>query len=222
MSYKRQAALLLFFLPVLSFSLFSAPDENPERGYFSVYFKDEMVGYEEYQWASEETGYVLSVQCRMTKPVDLLINSLIIRVDKNYIPYEFFFRGVVSGIEQEISSVISDGRIKNTIIVGGASQKSTAEIKEDAFLLPNPVFSPYMVITKKFRCTLKERIILSAYIIPQLESSFSLEPNTEIPCWLQMNIQNSQIELDTDEQGNLKAMIIPSQSLRVVRSDTCF
>lgn len=86
------------------------------------------------------------------------------------------------------------------------------------FLLPNPIFSPYLVLTKKYRCDLEERIELSAYIIPQLEVPFSLVSQEGVPCLLMLELGGIKIELQTDGQGDLKAILIPAQKLEVLKT----
>ena len=188
-----------------------------ERGTYSIYFMDEQVGYEEFLWREVERGYELEVKGRITKPVSMQIEHLVIRVDKDFIPLSFEFEGELSGSKQSISSSISDGTVKNTIQVAGHEQETFVEIKRDAFLLPNPVFSSYMVITKKYKCSLEEeKADLSAYIIPQAETSFVLSPAEEDSCVLLMKMGDTVIKLETDEQGNLKSLLIPSQNIRVI------
>jgi len=123
----------------------------------------------------------------------------------------------VGGVSQEVTSSISGGNVENIIRAAGQEQKSSVKIKRDAFLLPNPIFSPYIVLTKKFRCTLEEKIELSAYIIPLLETLCSIEPKEETPCIYLMNIGGVDIELETNEEGNLMALHVPSQNLKVIR-----
>jgi len=114
-------------------------------------------------------------------------------------------------------SVINEGQVENVILVAGQEQKSTEKIKRDAFLLPNAVYSPYMVLTKKFNGNLKERVELSAYIIPQFETAFALEPSEERPWRLLMDMSGSEIILDGDEEGRLLSLRIPLISLEVRR-----
>ena len=213
--------LQVFFPLLLPFILFPSPEahfdpERSEKGTLSVYFLQEQVGYEEYSWEEGDMGYSLTVRGRMTKPIAIEIERLEIYLDQSYIPRRYFFRGRVSGVDQEIRSVFSGGRAVNTKRVGGLEQTETVEIKRDAVLLPNPVFSPYMVLTKKFRCNLEERIELSAYIIPQMEVSATLEPVKEVPCRLRMNLGHTQFDMDTDDEGTL--LSLSSQNLRVVRT----
>jgi len=197
--------------------LYAQPEKSTEKGSYSIFFMDQKVGYEEYSWQADEDGYVLSVKGRMTKPVRMEITRLYIRMNKSFIPTRFEFKGSVSGVSQEISSNLAGGRAENVIRVSGQEQQNVVKIKRDAFLLPNPVFSPYMVITKKFRCSIKAPLELSAYIIPQMESPFTLEPDEETPCALIMTLGPTQVKLVTDESGILKAVNIPSQNLRVTR-----
>ena len=214
--------LLIFifiFLLLLFFFVFPGwSEEEVESGVLSIYFLDEKVGYEEYTWQSDEISYLLSVKGRMTKPIAMEIESLTLRLDKSFIPRHYYFKGSVSGVAQEISSLIVEGRVENTIQVGGQEQKNSVKIKRDAFLLPNPVFSCYMVVTKKFRCALEEPAELSAYIIPQLEVPFTLEFKEESPCSLIMQISGIKIELETDDEGNLKSLRIPSQRLQIMHN----
>lgn len=217
--FKKLLLIFIFiFLMLLFFFVFAGEDEEEvERGVLSIYFMEEKVGYEEYTWQSDEMSYLLSVRGRMTKPVALEIESLTLRLDKSFIPRHFYFKGSVSGVAQEISSFIVEGQVENIIQVSGEEQRNTVKIKRDAFLLPNPVFSCYMVMTKKFRCALQEPVELSAYIIPQLEVPFTLEIKEECPCLLIMQISGIKIELETDDEGNLKALHSPSQKLRVIQ-----
>jgi hypothetical protein len=190
---------------------------DEETGNFSIYFMDEKVGYEEYTWLEDEYGFLLSVRGRMTKPIQVDIDSLKIRLDKSYVPSRFEFNGTLGGMTQNIVSIISEGRVENVLRVAGQEQRETIEVRRDAFLLPNPIFSPYMVITKKFHCDLEENMALAAYIIPQMEAAFTLETKEENPCTLVMQMSTAVIELETDEKGRLHSVLIPSQKLHITR-----
>ncbi len=206
------------FLLLSCFFVFAAQDEEEfESGVLSIYFQDENVGYEEYTWQSDEMGYLLSVKGRMTKPVDMEIHSLILRLDKNFIPRRFNFTFSVGGVVQEISSLIVDGQVENTTYVGGQEYKSTVKIKKEAFILPNPVFSCYMVVAKKFRCYLQKPAELSAYIIPLFEVPFSLEFDEESPCSMILKISGITMEMETDDEGSLKFLHSPAQKLKVYK-----
>jgi len=215
----KKILLLFFFIFLLLLSFSALPvrsQEEAERGVISIYFMGEQVGYEEYIWQSDETGYFLSLRGRMTKLVAMEIESLTISLDKSFIPRQFHFKGSIGGVDQEISSSIVDGKVENIIYASGQEQRITVEIKKDAFLLPSGVFSPYIVLTKKFRCTLQEPVNLSAYIIPHLEIPFTLKTKDESPCSLIMQLGETLIELETDDEGNLEALYIPSQKVRVI------
>lgn len=209
--------ILIVLLLVFFFFLPAQGQRRIERGVFSIYFMEEKVGYEEYTWEEDASGYLLTVRGRMTKPASIEIDELKIRVDKNFVAQSFYFKGSVSEMEQEAFSTISEGDVENRIKVGDHESQTTLKIRRDAFLLPNPVFSPYMIITRKYRCLLSEKVTLSAYIIPQLEVSFTLEPK-EVPCTLQVDISGIKVELQTDEGGELKALFIPAQNLEVIRT----
>lgn len=210
-----------FVLPLALFFILRGLDfdRTTENGTLSIYFLQEQVGYEEYTWEEGEEGYTLSVKGRMTKPIAIEIERLEINLDKNFIAERYFFKGRVSGVEQEIRSWLSGGKAVNTKRIAGVERTETVDIRRDAFLLPNPIFSPYMVLTKKFRCSLQERIELSAYIIPQMEVPCILEPAEGNPCRLEMSLGNLQLEMETDEDGNLNLLDMASQSLRVVRTE---
>lgn len=219
MTKKILFLLLLLVLLLLFFFFFSArSQETSETGVFSLYFMEEKVGYEEYTWQEDERGYLLTVTGRMMKPLSMEIGEMKIRLDKNFIASSFSFKGSVNGVEQYISSSIREGHVENVIVVGGQESRSTADVRRDAFLLPNPIFSPYLVLAKKYRCDLEERIDLSAYIIPQLEIPFTLESQEGVPCTLLMELGDIKIELQTDGQGDLKAILIPAQKLEVLKT----
>ncbi len=205
--------LILFFLVYMK-----ASPEETEKGTLSIYFMQEQVGYEEYSWEEEEYGFTLTVRGRMTKPVAIEIEELVIHLNRSFIPLGFLFKGKVSGVDQEIRSIISEGEVVSVKKVAGQEQTETVNIKRDAFLLPNPVFSPYMVLTKKYRCGLQEKVSVSAYIIPQMEVAATLEPKEDAPCRIIMRLSTTQIELETDEEGTLNAIGIPSLNLRVLKT----
>lgn len=209
--------LVVFTLLFLSVSRVRSQEEV-ERGNFSIYFMEENVGFEEYIWRADEEGYLLSVRGQMTRPA-MEIEILTIRLDKDFIPIQFHFKGAIGGIAQEISSSIDEGKVENTILVVDQEHRITAEVKRDAFLLPNPIFSCYMAITKKFRCTLQESVKLSAYIIPQIEVTYTLKPKEEDPCVLLMRRGGIEMELETDDEGKLLSILIPSKKLQVIRKE---
>jgi hypothetical protein len=219
MDKKVIILLIVALLTMLFFCLsLKASPQDAEKGTLSIYFMQEQVGYEEYVWEEEEYGYTLTVRGRMTKPIAIEIDELVINLDKSFIPRQYLFRGRVSGVDQEIRSIISEGKVVNTRDVAGQQQSEAVSIRRDAFLLPNPVFSPYMVLTKKYRCNLQEEIDVSAYIIPQMEVPAKLEPKEDDPCRLIMHLAANEIELETNEEGTLNTMDIPSQSLRVLKT----
>jgi hypothetical protein len=189
-----------------------------ETGTLSIYFMQEQVGYEEYSWEEDDTGFTLTVRGRITKPIAVEIERLVIRVDKNFIPERYTFNGQVSGVKQDVGSFFSEGKVVNTKKVAGQERTETVDVKRDAVLLPNPVFSPYMVLTKKFRCGLQESMEISAYIIPQMEIPSTLGPKQDFPCRLVLRMGTTQIEIETDEEGTLNSLDISSHNLRVLRT----
>jgi hypothetical protein len=189
-----------------------------ETGTLSIYFMQEQVGYEEYSWEEDDMGYTLTVRGRMTEPIAIEIERLVIRLDKSFIPKRFLFKGRVSGVVQDIQSVFMEGKVENTKLVAGQERTEMADIKRDAVLLPNPIFSPYMVLTKKYLCSLQETTKISAYIIPQMEVSATLEPKQDSPCHLVLHLGPAEIEIETDEKGILNGLVNSSQSLKVVRT----
>lgn len=204
---------------MLFFSISSrASLEETEKGTLSIYFMQEQVGYEEYAWEEDEYGYSLTVRGRMTKPIAIEIDELVINLDKSFISRQFLFRGKVSGVEQEVRSIISEGKVVNIKKVAGQEQSEAVSIRRNAFLLPNPVFSPYMVLTKKYRCDLQEKIDISAYIIPQMEVPATLKPKKDDPCRLILRLAATEIELETNKEGILNTIDIPSQNLRVLKT----
>ena len=158
--------VLSFLLSYSSFCLSHQEKDLAEKGTFDISFMGEKVGYEEYIWESTETGYLLTVRGRITKPIPMVIDKLTIRLDRAFIPNQYYFEGSVSGVKQEILSVINEGRVENVLLVAGQEQKTDIKIRRDAFLLPNPVYSPYMVLTKKFPCSLMDQAEFSAYVFP--------------------------------------------------------
>lgn len=212
----------LWTVPLIVSFLFAYPvsvswGQEGESGELSVYFMEQKVGFEEYTWQSDEIGHVLSVKGWVARPIATEIENLIIRLDKEFRPIRFFFKGLVSGVAQEISSTFVGDQVENRLLISGIEQGNTAKIKSDTFLLPSAVYSPYMIITKKFACSLAEPVVHFAYIIPQLEAIVTLKPLEDSPCSIVLLVSGTEIELETDDDGSLLSLSIPSQMIRVIR-----
>jgi len=189
--------------------------QTSERGTLSIYFREAKVGYEEYVWTEDAEGYELSVTGRMTGPMRLEIEQLSLRLDRSFIARSFSFKGTVNGVDQEVESTLREGAVTNRIKVAGQTMDSTASVRRDALLLPNPVFSPYLVLAKKYGCGLQEPVEIAAYIIPQIEVSGRIEPKAGLPCTLALILGGVEITLAADEEGRLKSLLIPGQGIRV-------
>lgn len=216
----KKIRFLGILLAILSFpySYAGMTPNAAEAGTLAIYFMQEQVGYEEYSWEEDYWGYTLTVRGRMTKPVGIEIENLEIHLDKNFIPERYVFRGRVGGVAQDIQSFFSEGKAIITRQVAGQERTETVDVRRDAVLLPNPIFSPYMVLTKKFRCGLQESTPVTAYIIPQMEIPATLEPKQGSPCCLLMQLGPTQIAIETDEEGTLIVLDISSQNLRILRT----
>lgn len=186
-----------------------------ESGTLSVYFMGGKVGYEDYSWTEDARGYVLEASGRMTQPLRLEVQSLTLRLNRDFIPFEYSFRGALNGINQDITSRIQEGRVLNTIVQGGQETTSEADIRRDALILPNPLFSPYLVLAKKYGCGLKDKTEVSAYMIPQVEVGGVLDRAADNPCLLTLNLAGVEIILETDAERHLISLSIPGQNLKV-------
>lgn len=186
-----------------------------ETGRLAVYFRDEMVGSEDYVWTEDEFGFTLEAVARMTKPLDLDVEKLTIRLNKSFIAQSYGFKGSIGGLDQKVESVFSEGRAANVLTFSDRETRMDAQVRRDTVLLPNPLFSPYLVLAKRFRCGLAEKKEFSAYIIPQLEVPLTVEPVEGAPCRLAVDMAGVRVEIETDARGSLIELVIPSQSLRV-------
>lgn len=190
---------------------------DAESGTLSIYFMDEKVGYEDYAWSEEPGGYVLKVTGRMAKPLRLEVESLTIRLSRDYIPTDFSFKGSMNGTDQDITTVIREGRVRNTIITGGRESVTETQVRRDALILPNPIFSPYLVLAKKYGCGLKDKREISVYMVPQVEIAGSLESDPADPCRLMLKLAGVEMSLETDAEGHFLSLSMPAQNLKVVR-----
>jgi len=191
------------------------PEKAPLTGTLSVFFMEEKVGVEEFSWSEEADGYRLQVTGRMTKPLRLDIDSMTLLMSKDFIPREYRFLGALNGMSQDISSRIQDGRVENTIRMAGQENVLTADVRRNAILLPNPLFSPYLVLAKKFGCGLKDKAEVSVYMIPQVEITGTLQAAPDNPCALTLDLAGVQVSLLVDGTGRLASLSIPGQSLKV-------
>jgi hypothetical protein len=186
-----------------------------DSGTLTIYFKDEKVGYEDYSWIEEADGYELRVSGRMAQPFRLEIESMTLRLSKDLIPREYHFQGALNGMSQEITSRIQEGRVQNTIRVAGQENVLELQVRRDTLVLPNPLFSPYVVLAKKYGCGLKDKAEVSVYMIPQVEMTGTLQSAADNPCALTLDVAGGQVLLVADAEQRLTSLSIPGQSLRV-------
>ncbi|HDJ23495.1 MAG TPA: hypothetical protein ENF17_06375 [Candidatus Aminicenantes bacterium] len=209
------AFVALFFIVVLG-----QPRGERENSGLLIYFQGEQVGFEDFSWRQEGETYVLEGEGRLTKPIPMSIERLRIVVDLAYIPQRFEFKGTISGVEQEVESVLNEGEVTNRIKAAGQEQTLTHTIKRDSFLLPNPIFAPYVILAKKYRCQLPNQEKpqeISIYVIPQVEIQGTIQPDETDPCILIIHLGPTEIRLTTNPQGELVSLSVPSQRLEVVR-----
>lgn len=189
-----------------------------ESGTLSVYFMGEKVGYEDYAWRADDQGYVLQASGRMTKPLGLEIESMTLSLNRDFIPLEYSFRGTLNGTRQDITTRFKDGKASNTVSIGGQDVSSATEVRRDALILPNPIYSTYIVLAKRFGCGVKDKVEVSAYIVPQVEVPGTVQSDPANPCLLDMNESGVQIVLETDAEHHLISVTIPSQNIRVTNN----
>jgi hypothetical protein len=213
----QHPSCVLCFLVLLALS--SGALSAAERGTLSIHFMDEKVGYEEYAWDSSKDGYALSVRGMLSKPTPLEIEKLLIHLDKSFIPTHFEFKGSIAGVEQQISCSLKEGNVEGVVRVSGHEHRLSTYVRRDAFLLPNAVFSPYMILTKKLRCSLQEKVEFSAYVIPQMEAPLLCAPVEESSCLITVQLNSVVIDIQTDESGELISLVVPSQNLRILKAD---
>ncbi len=210
-------ALVWMCLAAVATGAPARPAAADESGTLSVFFVGEKVGYEEYTWTEDASGYLLKATGRLTKPILLEMRSLTLRLNRDFIPLEYSFEGSLNGMDQKVTSVIKDGHAANMIVVGGQNISSDVDIRRDALILPNPIFSPYIVLAKKYGCELKDKADVSVYMIPQVEIAGTLEASPLDACALTLNLSGVEIVLQTDAERRLVSLTIPSQNLRVTR-----
>ncbi len=213
---KRTILILVILLLFFGF-LFSQPPQNmtPANSLKKIffYFMGEDVGYEEYEWLEQTDRYILSARGEMRKPISLIVEQMTLELDKEFKPLRFYFKGKVRGMVQEIETTISQGEVKNKILAGEQTRETTANISPDALILPNGIFAPYVVLAKRAMRLEQEKATFRAYVVPQLEVSVSVEPDTANPLFFHLNLVGVKIELLTDKDGFLKSLSIPSQGM---------
>ncbi len=213
-------ALVLLLGPESALSGSPRPTEETalESGTLSVFFMGEKVGYEDYSWSSDPRGFVLRASGRMTKPLDLKVESLTLALSKDFIPVEYSFSGSINGTRQEVTTKFREGEALNSIVVAGQETTSEASVRRDALILPNPLFSPYVVLAKRYACGLKDKVQVSAYMVPQVEIAGDLQSDPAAPCSFTLDLAGVQIILETDGDHHLVSISIPSQNIKVTNN----
>ncbi|UCC40903.1 MAG: alpha/beta fold hydrolase [Candidatus Aminicenantes bacterium] len=175
-----------------------------------LYFMEEEVGYEEYEWSELPDKYVLSVTGELRNPISLVTELMTIEVDKEFRPLRFYFKGTVQGTVQEIETTITQGEAKNKIMAGERKIEMSSKISPDALILPNSIFSPYFLVARRIK-GIKEKITIPAYVVPQTEVKLQAEPDKDNAQLFHLLLAGIKIELLTDERGFVKSISNPAQ-----------
>jgi hypothetical protein len=186
-----------------------------EKGKLLIYFMGEESGYEEYKWIKELDKFILLAKGEINKPINLITNQMIIEVNKEFKPLRFYFKGIVNQVNQEIETTVTQGEAKNKIKIGQQEREFIAKISQNAFFLPNGIFSPYVVVVKKAISSIKETQTLPAYIVPQIEVKITIEPDRKKKNLFHLNLAGVKIEILANDKGKLNSLLIPSQSFKV-------
>lgn len=212
---KKIILILVIFFLLFTFLLCQEPDDPPQKNSakkLHLYFMGEEAGYEEYEWIEYEDKYVLRAKGEITKPVSVITELMMIEVDKEFRPLRFVFKGKVRGVVQEIESIVSQGKVKNTGRAGEKTMESTSKISSDALILPNSFFSPYLILAKKAE-GIKEKMGFKAFVVPQMELTINVEPDSENVNLFHINFVGVKMELMTDEEGYVRSLSVPSQMM---------
>ena len=214
MSKKLILIIILTILILLFLVTIILPKvKNSEKGKLLIYFMGEEAGFEEYEWIEGENEYILKIKGKMTKPVSLITRKMEIIVDKNFKPKSLIWKVIAQGVSQEIRTTIDNGKARSKISIAGQIQTFTTNISPNSLFLPNLVFSPYIILTKQIKCDLKWIKTFPAYIVDKIiEVRVRIEPKKEVPCEYNLNLAGQvNLEILTDNNGNLKSLKIPSQ-----------
>ncbi len=215
----KKLIVIIFILFLIFIFLFSQEPENApqseNKNKIFLYFIGEEAGYEEYEWSEQADKFVLTANGEWIKPISLITELMTIELDKEFKPLRFYFKGEVRGVSQEIESIVTREEVKNKIKVGEQTTEMTSKISPDALFLPNGIFSPYVALAKKVKSLGKEKMTIPAYIVPQLEVTLRVVPDSENDRLFNLILAGLNIELLTDERGYIESISIPSQSIEV-------
>ena len=212
---KKLILIIIMIILILLFlvTTISPKVKNSKEGKLLIYFMGEEAGFEEYEWIEAENEYILKIKGKMTKPVLFITRKMEIIVDKNFKPKRLIWKIIAQGVSQEIKTTIDNGKARNRISIAGQIQTFTTNISSNSLFLPNLVFSPYLILTRQIRCDLKWIKTFPAYIVDKIiEVRLRIEPKKEVPCEYKLNLAGQvNLEISTDNNGNLKSLKIPSQ-----------
>lgn len=215
------------FLPMFLFGAAMCGGAYPQQGIidkstFYVYYADQPVGQESFELAETGEGYSLKASASLTKPILFETELLLLETNLSGQPTRFRFKGKVRGVEQEVSTRFSENAAENTISAAGRSSVKTDDIHAGAFVLPNLLFSPYLLLARVIGAEKGvSRKDLYAYVPPQAEVPFSLEKDVEKKrwgLWLQNPTGNKvHVIVEFGELDKPIAIHIPSASLSAYR-----
>jgi uncharacterized protein len=199
---------------------------------YSVFLLGRPAGVENVTVAADATGTTIRSDSRFNPPLNITLRSSETRYSPDWTPISFTADGSFNGSESAIKATFQNGTATIQGVDSGNATTQTQPVSAQVVLLPNAVFSGYVVLARRL-ATDRPGVELKAYVPTQSEFQIrvttvaneqaqvgtTLFPVRRYELIFAQPSGDLAVTLTTTPQGDLVRVAIPAQSFEMVRSD---
>src|SRR4051812_44702948 len=143
-----------------------APATGPTS--YSVFLLGRPAGVENVTVAADATGTTIRSDSRFNPPLNITLRSSETRYSPDWTPISFTADGSFNGSESAIKATFQNGTATIQGVDSGNATTQTQPVSPQVVLLPNAVFSGYVVLARRL-ATDRPGVELKAYVPTQSE-----------------------------------------------------
>jgi len=217
-------------LGLLALTPLAAQSQDTFSSNFTVFQRGVPVGSEQVTVAHAEAGWTITSTSRLGAPVDLLGRLIQVRYTNDWKPLELSVDATVQGQPLATHVTVTGTSAHIDATQGGRSGQSDVTVTADALFLPSPFWGPYEALAERLK-TLNTGTTMALFGAPgmPIQIGDTSDETIQTPARViharvtKIKIpaqgQMLDVEVSSDESGQLLRLSVPAQSIDVVRED---
>jgi uncharacterized protein len=199
---------------------------------YRVFLGGAPVGSEQISVVRSPEGWTIKSSGQIGAPVEIVTRQLQIRYDPDWKPLDLAIDGNIRGQVFSMRVAVEGTTAKTHVFQNGQAIDKSDTIAADAILLPNPFFGAYAALAERLR-TADAGTVVHAFVAGQASIDIPIGGSTTeqiqtvgglvVARRTTIKLTSAGMPIDaelwSDANGRLLRLLVPAQSLDVVRED---